>query len=207
MVAEGKIAGTVDPEAPPEITAFDQPMHEETFVDDPRVQAEVSEDNKAQRLTQMAAANSAGVGCCQFLIWIGVGTFWVVVYGNYSGDSCRYPLPTWCLVNGISAFCSIPLSIFSALAARRQLKKAGEHKDSKLYQFMGCFSCLIMVFHLVWFILGNVWSWGQDKTECTESLLDICRTYLIIVYCFIGLIYYCACCCAPIALLNLTKGK
>ena len=54
---------------------------------------------------------------------------------------------------------------------------------------------------------GNVWSWGQDKTQCSPNLLDICRTYLIIVYCLIGLAYLCMCCFVPLLLGGVAAAK
>jgi hypothetical protein len=146
----------------------------------------------------MAAAGA--VGCCQVLVWIGLGVFWLVLYFEYDNwnDICRYPLPTWCLVNGIGALASIPLAVLSSIATHRQQAKMAVEKTSALYMCMTCTGCLITIFHLVWFILGNVWSWGQDKTQCSPVLLDICRTYLIIVYCLLGFVCLCICCCVPV---------
>jgi hypothetical protein len=163
--------------------------------------------NPVAAASPMAAAGC--VGCCQLLVWIGLGVFWLVVYFEYDNwnDICRYPLPTWCLVNGIGALASIPLAVLSSIATHRQKAKMAIQKTSALYMCMSCTFCLLSIFHFVWFILGNVWSWGQDKTQCSPNLLDICRTYLIIVYCLIGLAYLCMCCFVPLLLGGVAAAK
>lgn len=150
--------------------------------------------NQAAKADKKAVLVAVGACvACQILLYIGLGVFWLVVYLKYKDARCEDPLPTWCLVNCIMIFCSMPFACATALVKKHGLQKAKMGQQSASMIVVSCISCLLGIFHFVWFILGNIWAWGQDWTQCNINLLEICRGYLIACYCLLGIVYCCGC--------------
>ena len=162
------------------------------YPDEPRGDPFMEEDNKEAeaKATKALAGAMICTVCCQLVIWIGLGIFWLVTYLKYKDAHCEDPLPTWCLVNCIVMFCSLPGACL-AQAIRMKGMKKGE--TSPVVMLLSCVSCLIAVFQLVWFILGNVWAWGQNEFQCDWDLLYTVRVYLVVVYICLAVLCYCAC--------------
>ena len=153
--------------------------------EDPHLDA--AGDTTATKATM--AATGAAI-CCQLVIWIGMGIFWLVIYLQYKDVICEDPLPTWCLVNCIVAFCSLPGACLTQ-AIKMHGKQQTLGQTSKSVMCLSCVTCLLAIFHLVWFILGNAWAWGQNQLQCDWDLLYTIRVYLVVLYVFLGI----GCCC------------
>mmetsp|Transcript_101644 Transcript_101644/g.175496 ORF Transcript_101644/g.175496 Transcript_101644/m.175496 type:complete len:210 (-) Transcript_101644:798-1427(-) len=163
-------------------------------------------DEDVANAKKKAAVAAGGAGCCQLCIWIAMGIFWLVVYLKYKDVPCQDPLPMWCLVQCIMSWASLPMACLAHAVKVHGLKKSALNQTSKSLILLSCVGCLLSIFHLVWFILGNVWAWGQNEFQCDWDLLKTVRIYLIVVYAFIGVLCCCACVMACVGSAALKKG-
>jgi hypothetical protein len=115
-----------------------------------------------------------------FLIWAGV---------HYRHASCNHPLALWLLVMGAAWLGFLMLALLSVVASNGS--------DGATVTLAVCFPCILCglclagPFLVVWFILGNVWTYTSSRDRCDRTLYDITFWYLIFLYAW-ALI---SCCC------------
>lgn len=108
---------------------------------------------------------------------------------HYRHASCNHPLALWLLVMGAAWLGFLVLAFLSVVAS-----KGNEGVAVTLavcFPCIMCGLCLAVPFLVIWFILGNVWTFTSDRDRCDNTLYDISFWYLIFLYVWAVV----SCCC------------
>eukprot|EP00668_Euglena_longa_P040661 GGOE01053543.1.p2 GENE.GGOE01053543.1~~GGOE01053543.1.p2 ORF type:complete len:223 (+),score=63.55 GGOE01053543.1:130-798(+) len=115
--------------------------------------------------------------CCAAL----VTTLWLWLYLAKRDAACARPLQLWALVNALSPLCLLLLSFVNSA-----LKSQDKQSYSAWLVLVSSVSCLVTVFYIVWFVIGNVWTYGMPDGECDGTLYLACFWFITGVYIVIG---------------------
>jgi len=138
----------------------------------------------------------------QLAIFLGAAVFALWAGLHYEGVSCDKPIDTWLFVTGITA-----LSLMGAVFLVILLLACGTATENGCAVGMAlCFTCLIClgaVFQFAWFIVGNVWVFSTNVTECpggSDELYLIGYWFIIGQYIAMGvsLVFSCLSMCCKI---------
>lgn len=109
-----------------------------------------------------------------------------------SGDDCDEPINLWLFVEGIIFIVSFLLLLIELIV----FKVSNEQKTKKYYRYS---TCPVTLFSFAWFILGNVWLFGDENCEDDwEDGYTFALALIIINYIAIGFAccaVLCLCCC------------
>eukprot|EP00667_Euglena_gracilis_P018182 EG_transcript_19256 len=115
--------------------------------------------------------------CCAAL----VTSLWLWLFLAKQSAPCARPLQLWALVNALSPLCLLLLSFVNSA-----LKSQDKQSYSAWLVLVSSVSCLVTVFYIVWFVIGNVWTYGMPDGECDNTLYLACFWFITGVYIVIG---------------------
>ena len=97
--------------------------------------------------------------------------------------TCDQALAAWALANGIALF-FLPLAMVFCFAILLQIVP----KNSTVVVVgLGLPAMCLLLFLLVWFVVGNVWVFSTNVDNCDEFLWQSCVAWLIVSYVIIAL--------------------
>eukprot|EP00669_Euglena_mutabilis_P006507 TRINITY_DN2093_c0_g1_i1.p1 TRINITY_DN2093_c0_g1~~TRINITY_DN2093_c0_g1_i1.p1 ORF type:complete len:181 (+),score=22.75 TRINITY_DN2093_c0_g1_i1:181-723(+) len=106
---------------------------------------------------------------------------WLWLYLSKRHATCARPLQLWALVNALSPVCLLLLSFVNSA-----LKSQSQQSYSAWLVLVSSVSCLVTVFYLVWFVIGNVWTYGMPEDECDAGLYSACFWVITGIYIVVG---------------------
>jgi len=133
-----------------------------------------------------------GCGISAFLLWAGLH------YKDTDTYPCNKPIAMWLFATGVTGLAVVGLMLIQVMCFL-----TGTEAGAFFGLCIAIIQGLSGLWSLVWFILGNVWVFGTNATDCPAddgTLFKIGFWYLIAVYILMGLgcVLACliACCCA-----------
>lgn len=137
----------------------------------------------------------------------------MLIIGVIYKDECaiQEKIPIWLIVSGsIGSFQIVLRTIINAIVIYKK-RKEPEYE----IKYKGCFTCILDLFILSWFICGNVWVYGNRSLVSFNSLdgdkycNQTCYLFAfwVITATWILFASICCCCCALVCLFSVKKAN
>lgn len=136
-----------------------------------------------------------------FFVMLIPGLACIIVALVFFGDDCGKPVAPHLLVQGIILSLHFPVALYLVLKYSKNSDGANPEPTESVFQrtyklicydFVICFYIVILLFDLVWLIIGHVW---LDESDCPHKVLEA-TAYLSLILMWAFLIFgsLCFCC-------------